>query len=94
MEPQTQHLTAEQWTRIEAPLFAGRKIEAIKLLREFSGCGLAEAKQILDEHERVLRAQAPERFTSPSGRGCALAAILLAGFLALLLAPVLLASNL
>jgi hypothetical protein len=43
-------------------IIAGRKIEAIKLYREFSGQGLKEAKDAVEEMEKKVRAEATERF--------------------------------
>lgn len=40
--------------RIAAEIRAGRKIEAIKLMRESTGAGLAEAKQLVEEIEKRL----------------------------------------
>ena len=62
-------LSDEQWKSVEAELFAGRKIQAIKLVREATGCGLKEAKDVVDEHEKALRASSPEKFTR-SKSGC------------------------
>jgi hypothetical protein len=47
---------------IRQALFAGRKIEAIKLYRKYSGLGLREAKDAVEEMERKLRVESPERF--------------------------------
>ena len=63
------NLSDEQWQEIEQQLFAGRKIEAIKLLREAMDCDLKEAKETIDEHEQELRAAYPEKFKS-GGTGC------------------------
>ena len=55
-------------------LFAGQKIQAIKLYREQvqPGAGLAEAKQAVEQLESVLRAQHPEKFTAAAQKsGCA-----------------------
>lgn len=54
---------------VKAALFAGRKIEAIKLFREQSGLGLAEAKEAIDKLENELRARSPDKFTA-SRSGC------------------------
>lgn len=63
---------------IQAAVFAGRKIDAIKLYREATGIGLAEAKEAVEAMEAELRAGAPERFQSPQQTtGCAAVAILL-----------------
>ena len=54
-------------------LFAGRKIDAIKLYREQvkPGAGLAEAKESVEQLEAGLRAQHPEKFTAKAKSGCA-----------------------
>ncbi len=71
---------------IKQALFAGRKIEAIKLYREAMNCQLIESKQAMDKLEAELRASSPERFAAPlRGKGCAgvLAAIALIGVCAI-----------
>ncbi len=56
---------------IKEALFRGHKIQAIKLHREATGSGLAEAKIAVEKLESELRASAPEKFTSPpAGKGC------------------------
>lgn len=71
-------------------IFAGQKIQAIKLAREKKGWGLKEAKEQVESIQAQLRERFPDRFTaSASGGGCAgvlLAAVALAGIVALLLA--------
>lgn len=52
-------------------LFAGRKIQAIKVYREWKGTGLAEAKTEVEAIEARLRSEIPERFTASPGKGCA-----------------------
>ena len=81
------NLTDEQWQSIEAALFAGRKIEAIKHYREFTGCDLREAKEGVDAYEAKLRTEFPDRFTAaaPINIGCSSKAAML---LLLLLAGV------
>jgi hypothetical protein len=77
---------------IKTALFAGRKIEAIKLYREFTEAGLADAKNAVEKMEAELRAASPERFkasaTAPPQRyrwpWFVLAAFLLAIALAIL----------
>jgi ribosomal protein L7/L12 len=63
--------------RIQAELFAGNKIAAIKLHREATHCGLAEAKAQVEQLEAQLRASSPERFTAPAAKGCAVALLAL-----------------
>ena len=48
MVPLTGHLEDD----VRALLEAGQKIEAIKLVRERTGCGLKEAKDHVEEFER------------------------------------------
>ena len=55
---------------IKREIFAGRKIQAIKLYREQVSVGLAEAKDAVEKLEAELRASSPERFTAPLGKGC------------------------
>ena len=47
---------------IREEIFAGRKITAIKLYRQFTGDGLKEAKDAVEEMERKLRAESPKKF--------------------------------
>jgi hypothetical protein len=71
-------LTPEQRQAFTEALYAGRKIEAIKQLGEWSGLGLKDSKDIIDRLEAELRAAHPERFTAPKkSGGCLLIAILL-----------------
>lgn len=64
--------------RIKAALFSGQKILAIKLYREQTGVGLAEAKDAVEKLEADLRGSSPERFSAkPAGAGCM--SLLLAG---------------
>lgn len=58
---------------IKEALFRGNKIEAIRLLRENTDKGLAEAKEFIENLAEELHAAEPERFTQPpsaSGKGC------------------------
>ena len=60
-------------------LFAGRKIEAIKIYRSVTNADLAAAKGAVERLEAELRAADPGRFTAaPAGRGCASSATALA----------------
>lgn len=62
-------LTSEQREAFARAIYSGRKIEAIKQLRELSGLGLRESKDIIDRLEKELRAEHPERFTNRKA-GC------------------------
>ncbi len=54
-----------------AALRAGRKIEAIKIHRDATGAGLAEAKEYVEKLEAGERAAHPELFQKPAGKsGC------------------------
>ena len=73
-------LTPEQREAFADALYSGRKIEAIKQLRELSGLGLKESKDIIDRLETELRAAHPEKFAPArkDGAGCILVLVLLA----------------
>ena len=47
-------LTDEQKSEIEGYLLQGRKIQAIKVFREYAGLGLKEAKDFIDKLEQGL----------------------------------------
>lgn len=52
-------------------VYAGQKIQAIKLYREYSGKDLKASKDFVESLEDALRAKEPEKFTrSASGKGC------------------------
>ncbi len=66
--------------QIEAKLYAGRKIQAIKLYRAASGLGLKEAKDVVEAIEVTLRASHPDRFDKISSRkGCMLVLLVAMG---------------
>jgi hypothetical protein len=62
----TPQLTPEQRDSIATALYGGRKLEAIKELREASGLGLKEAKEIVERLEAEFRQSHPERFVQPA----------------------------
>jgi PelA/Pel-15E family pectate lyase len=68
MEP-NQQIPKTEAARIREFVFAGRKIEAIKRLRESTGLGLADAKTVIEKLEEELRQTSPEKFTAPKS-GC------------------------
>src|SRR6266513_1941783 len=57
--------------KIREELFAGRKIGAIKMLREATGLGLKDAKDVVEKLEEELRVSSPEKFSAKKGVGCA-----------------------
>lgn len=70
-------------------LFAGRKIEAIKLYRTHTGSDLLTAKNAVETLEAELRAREPARFVAApakAGPGCLLAVAVLVVGVALLAA--------
>ena len=70
---------AEEIEKICDAIYAGRKIEAIKLYRESSGAGLKESKEFIEALEARLRKETPDKFTQPAGKsGCLIVLVLLA----------------
>ena len=58
-------LSDAQWESLRASLFAGRRIEAIKMVRKFvPRTGLVEAKSYVETIETELRSKEPEKFNS------------------------------
>ena len=51
-EPGSDHLTVLAQPDVQAALMNRRKIEAIKLVRERTGLGLKEAKQLVERQKR------------------------------------------
>ena len=64
--------------QIAAELFAGRKIQAIKLYRTATGTDLKGAKDAVEAMERELRSTVPEQFTAQSAKGGCMTVIVLA----------------
>lgn len=64
------NISDEQWQPIDNEIFAGRKIQAIKLYREAIQTDLKTAKDAVDQRDRDLRAASPEAFKTPAGKGC------------------------
>ena len=59
-------------------LYEGRKIQAIKLMREKTGCGLKDAKERVEAVEAKIRERFPDALPAPRGVGCGTAALLFA----------------
>jgi ribosomal protein L7/L12 len=65
-------LPEDKITEIKTAIFAGRKIEAIKLFRHYGGTGLKEAKDFIENFTRELKAKEPDKFVSlRMAKGCA-----------------------
>lgn len=62
-------LSDAQLDQVHSELFAGRKIQAIKIYREATGTDLKTAKDTVEAIDAELRTQHPDRFQS-SKSGC------------------------
>ncbi len=68
------HLSREEIEKIEEELNAENKIEAIKIFRNFTGLGLKESKDNIEDHIRNLIERDPEKYghlLSKGSTGCA-----------------------
>ena len=63
-------ITEEKMAAIKDAIFRGQKIAAIKLYREATALGLAEAKDAVERLETELRASSPLEFKKVEARGC------------------------
>ncbi len=70
--------------QIQAAVFAGEKIQAIKLYRTATGEGLMESKQFIDALEDELRRTDPDKFTAPAAKGCGVTILALIAMFAVL----------
>lgn len=71
-------LTDQDRDDINEAIFAGRKIEAIKIYRDATDEGLLEAKEFIDLLSTRLREKYPDRMPAPSV-GCGMAVLMLVG---------------
>jgi hypothetical protein len=71
-------ISGDDAEQINALVFTGRRIEAIKIYRKLSGKDLKESKDFVDALEAELRVSCPEQFTvPPGGKGCGTAVLCL-----------------
>ncbi len=63
------NLSDQDRLAIENAILAGRKIEALKLHREATGSGLADAKRAVEDLEVDLRRTSPEKFSPGAEKG-------------------------
>jgi hypothetical protein len=64
-------LSAEALNAVTQALQQGNKIEAIKLYRNFTGLGLKDSKDAVEQLESSLRAKYPDQFVTPrKAKGC------------------------
>ena len=78
----TDELTKEQIENIEEEIFAENKIQAIRLCREYTGWGLKESKDFVENRIRDLLETDPEKYghlLSQGRSGCFAVFILLIG---------------
>src|SRR5690348_12230380 len=61
-----QEPTQQQLELLRDTIFANRKVEAIKLYRQFNDCDLKEAKQRIEILHAELRTRHPEKFAPQS----------------------------
>lgn len=63
--------TGQQLEEVKRAIFAGKKIEAIKLHREATGLGLKESKEAVEKLETELRRTDQHQFVKAAARsGC------------------------
>ncbi len=60
--PMNRPIPEEALAKVQEAILHGQKIEAIRLYREYTGAGLAEAKTAVERLEAELRAAEPDRF--------------------------------
>ena len=72
--------TIQQLENIKQSIFAGRKIEAIKLYREAPGLGLKESKDAVEQLEVELRKTGEHRFVKGVTKGGCFPMLLLIAF--------------
>ncbi len=65
-------------------LLNGRKIQAIKEIREVTGCGLKESKDFMDELQREIKEKYPDKIVATNSTGCG--CLVLIGFVICVLA--------
>jgi ribosomal protein L7/L12 len=73
--PPVESVSNDDIDQIQAAVFAGEKIKAIKLYRESTGEGLKESKDFIDALEDELRRTEPGKFTAPPAKGCGATAL-------------------
>lgn len=69
--------TGQQLEQVKNLVFAGKKIEAIKLHREATGLGLKESKEAIEQLETELRRTEEHRFVKGAARSGCLSLLLL-----------------
>jgi ribosomal protein L7/L12 len=81
-------IPSDKLKAIHEALFQKRKIDAIKIYRQETRAGLAEAKSVIDDLDAELRLMSPEKFAKKpqaESAGCQGVLIMLAGIIVLAL---------
>ena len=68
--PEISSASNDDIEQIQAAVFAGEKIKAIKLYRAATGEYLKDSKAFIDALEDELRRTEPGKFTAPPAKGC------------------------
>jgi len=65
-------ISASALAQVQAAIFNGEKIAAIKMYRDDTGASLSDAKDAVERLEAEWRATSPEKFKAPPAkrRGC------------------------
>lgn len=63
-------LDEAQWAELEELLENRNKISAIKKVKDWQGCSLAQAKALVEAHHQSLCKLDPERFGKTASPGC------------------------
>lgn len=87
--PPIDSATNDDIDQIQAAVFAGDRIQAIKLYRASTGEGLKESRDFILALESELRRTDPGKFTAPPAKGCRAAAMCVLVTLALAIGLVL-----
>jgi ribosomal protein L7/L12 len=77
----TGELSDDQVRQVTDALAGGSKIEAIKLYREFTGKGLADAKMFIDQLIPKLIEQDPTKYASLSQKSTGCASLIMIGLI-------------
>jgi ribosomal protein L7/L12 len=72
--PPGESVTNDDIDQIQAALFRGDRIQAIKLYRTSTGEGLKESRDFILAVEAELRRTDPGKFTAPPAKGCGMMA--------------------
>ena len=76
-------LPADKRQAVLEAIYGGRKIEATKLVRKATNCGLKEANELVETFSAELYAKEPQKFSSAPGTKGGCTVLVLAGTLIL-----------